>query len=61
MMSLNMKLGFIAILLVISVFKRLARLFVFGNLAISTGAFVSEEALIALEENVKKILSEIMG
>ena len=63
MMSLNMKLGFIAILLVIIGFLSgwLGCLF-FGNLAGSVRVlFVSEEALIALEEERIKNLSESHG
>ena len=55
MMSLNMKLGFIAILLVIIGFLSgwLGCLF-FGNLAGSVRVlFVSEEALVALGTGVK--------
>lgn len=59
MMSLNMKLGFVAILLVMIGFLSgwLGCLF-FGNLAGSVRVlFVSEEALIALEEERIKNLS----
>jgi len=63
MMSLNMKLGFIAILLVMIGFLSgwLGCLF-FGNLAGSVRVlFVSEEALVALEEERIKNLSESHG
>lgn len=62
-MSLNMKLGFVAILLVMIGFLSgwLGCLF-FGNLAGSVRVlFVSEEALIALEEERIKNLSGNQG
>jgi len=63
MMSLNMKLGFVAILLVmIGFLSGWLGCLVFGNLAGSVRVlFISEEALIALEEERIKNFSENHG